>query len=76
MSIAIQTKKKNANPKKLKNPIASVQAVRKTPEAAAGSTSKRFKIIGIEEPSKPAIVKLIVTALANTALKPISANNK
>ena len=76
MSITIQTKKKNAKPKKLKNPIASVKAVKKTPEAAAGSISKRFNIIGIAEPSKPAIIKFIVTALANTTLKPISANNK
>ena len=53
-----------------------MHAVRKTPDAAAGSMLKRFNKIGIPEPSKPAIVKFIITELAKTKLKLISANNR
>ena len=58
-----------ARPEETKNPTTSVIVAIKTLEAIAGSILLRFKKIEIVVPAKPAIVILMIIAIANTASK-------
>ena len=54
--------------------MASVQAVKNTPDAAAGSISNSLRVIGTNDPKNPAATKLINTEAAKTKLKLVWAN--
>ena len=54
-----------AKPKNAINATTSVIVVKMTPDEIAGSDLYLWMIIGITDPDKPAIVRVIVVATAN-----------
>ena len=69
-------KKYAASPRKERKPTTSVTVVTNTDEPIAGSKFNLFRPIGINAPTRPAIIRFIIMAVARTAAIRRSSNHK